>query len=535
MIRKGNDRQLTFILPFGGRLKADNRWVKLSAVIPWSDLEPAYNAVMNMKEGRPCKAARLVIASMIIKHKLNLSDEETVLQIQENAYLQYFCGYETYIDAIPFVPSLFVEIRKRMGADMFEHFEQAVVDQAVSIQKRKQQSAKGDDDTTDPPSSPAVETMKASPALEDESEEVTHHGRLLMDATVADQMIRFPTDISLLNNAREIAEALIDELHKHDNITGRKPRTYRQQARKAYLGISKRKRAGKKLIRKGIRQQLQYLRRDFNYIEQMLDILMPGEGIAFPLNHRLQRQYWIIQHLYVQQQEMYKSNSRSCSDRIISISQPHVRPIVRGKAGKAVEFGSKISVSVVGKLAFVDRLSWDAFNESVDLIAQVKAYRKRFGFYPASVYADGIYGTRDNRQWLKEHGIRFAGKPLGRPRKATANNKQEIRQIKQQRREDERNRIPVEGKFGQGKNGYRLNQIRARLASSSEAWVRSIFLVMNLMALLRFLLPARQIARVYGILVSILAGIGLLKAISPRLNSFLMPNLLFYETTKEAS
>jgi len=70
---------------------------------------------------------------------------------------------------------------------------------------------------------------------------------------------------------------------------------------------------------------------------------------------------------------------------------------VRGKAGKPVEFGSKISVSMMGKLAFVDHLSWDAFNESADLIAQVKAYKERFGFYPESVYADGIYGTRDNR------------------------------------------------------------------------------------------------------------------------------------------
>jgi hypothetical protein len=500
MIRTEEERQLTFILPFGGRLKPENRWVQLSSVVPWDDLEPAYNSVMNMTAGRPCKPARLVIGAMIIKHKLNLSDEETVLQIQENPYLQYFCGYETYIDALPFVPSLFVEIRKRMGADMFASFEQAIVGQAVSIQKGKQEAVKGDGDNEDPPASaPSGDvTTEVDSASESEQEDVTHHGRLLMDATVADQMIRFPTDVSLLNHAREIAEILVDELHQHKEITGNKPRTYRQQARKAYLGISKRKRPGSKLIRKGIRQQLQYLRRNFKHIERMLDTLMPADGMAFPLNHRLQRQYWIIQQLYAQQQQMYKS--KTCDDRIISISQPHVRPIVRGKAGKPVEFGSKISVSMMGKLAFVDHLSWDAFNESADLIAQVKAYKKRFGFYPKSVYADGIYGTRDNRRWLKDHGIRFAGKPLGRPKKVTDENRAEISQLKRQRREDERNRIPVEGKFGQGKNGYRLNQIRARLASTSEAWVRSIFLVMNLMALLRFLLPDRQMTSFYSLL-----------------------------------
>jgi len=492
MIRTEADRQLTFILPFGGRLKPENRWVRLSAVVPWDELDAAYNSVMSMKEGRPCKPARLVIGAMIIKHKLNLSDEETVLQIQENAYLQYFCGYETYIDAIPFVPSLFVEIRKRMGADMFASFEQAIVNQAVSIRQGKQSARKGGDDRGDPPASPPSGDVadKSSSASEDESKEVTHHGRLLMDATVADQMIRFPTDVSLLNHAREITETLIDELHQHKEITGKKPRTYRQQARKAYLAISKRKRPGSKLIRKGIRQQLQYLRRNFKYIEQMLDMLIPEAGMAFPLRHRLQRQYWIIQHVYAQQKEMYDNKSRSCSDRIVSISQPHVRPIVRGKAGRSVEFGSKLSVSMAGKLAFVDRVSWDAFNEAGDLIAQVQSYKQRFGFFPKVVHADGIYGTRNNRRFLKDNGIRFAGKPVGRPRKQTEENKPEIAQIKRQRREDERLRIPVEGKFGQGKNGYRLNHIRARLASTSEAWIRSIFMVMNLMAIIRFLLPA---------------------------------------------
>jgi len=528
MIRTEDDRQLTFILPFGGRLKPENRWVQLSSVVPWDDLEPAYNSVMNLKEGRPSKPARLVIGAMIIKHKLNLSDEETVLQIQENAYLQYFCGYETYIDALPFVPSLFVEIRKRMGTDMFESFEQAIVDQAVSIHKGKQAAVKGDGDNEDPPASPPSGgvTTEADSVSEGEPEDVTHHGRLLMDATVADQMIRFPTDVSLLNQAREMTEALIDELHKHKEINGKKPRTYRQQARKAYLGISKRKRPGNKLIRKGIRQQLQYLRRNFKYIEQMLDALMPRDGLAFPLNHRLQRQYWIIQQLYAQQQQMYKSKTRRCDDRIISISQPHVRPIVRGKAGKPVEFGSKISVSMVGKLAFVDHLSWDAFNESADLIAQVKAYKERFGFYPESVYADGIYGTRDNRRWLKDHGIRFAGKPLGRPKKVTDVNREEISQLKRQRREDERMRIPVEGKFGQGKNGYRLNQIRARLASTSETWVRSIFLVMNLMALLRFLLPDRQMTTFHAVLEYVKRWLNSFRAGLLRLNPFIMPSTL---------
>lgn len=493
MIRETSDQQLLlkdFIHPFGCDLNPSNRWVKLAEVVPWGGLAAPYNAKMSASQGRPCKPARLVVGALIIKHRLNLSDEETVLQIQENPYLQFFCGFGEYVDAPPFVPSLFVEIRKRMGADLFASFEQAIVDQATTLQKRKRSNKHRDDDSGTPP--PASIGSEHAGKV---AEKASHQGRLLMDATVADQMIRFPTDIGLLNEAREISESLIDELHKQ--AQGKKPRTYRQTARKAYLSISKRKRAGRRAIRKGIRQQLQYLRRNLGHIDRMLDdvmgmkqasMLIPMEVTAFPLSHKLQRRYWIIQHVYAQQQAMYKSKSMRCEDRIVSIAQPHVRPIIRGKAGKRVEFGSKISVSMLGKLAFVDHLSWDAFNESQDLIAQVKRYRERFGFFPEVVLADGIYGTRTNRAWLKEHGIRFGGKPLGRPKKLTNANVDEIRRLKQQRREDERNRIPVEGKFGQGKNGYRLNQIRARLASTSEAWVRSIFLVMNLMALLRFLL-----------------------------------------------
>jgi len=460
----------------------------LAKVVPWEELTAAYNLVMNPNIGRPGKPARLVIGAMIIKHKLNYSDEETVLQIQENQYLQYFCGLDVYEDKPPFAPSLFVDIRKRMNAEMFAAFEQGVVNQHVKIESEK------NSDDEPPMNSDASddEPPTDSDASHDEKP-TTHSGKLLMDATVADQMIRFPTDFGLLNEAREISEYLIDALHKQ--VDGKKVRTYRQRARKDYLAISKRKKAGSKLIRKGIRKQLQYVKRNLGYIHGMLDTLMPNDVCtAFPMPHRLQRQYWVIQVLYAQQQGMYDNNIRRCDNRIISISQPHVRPIVRGKAGSAVEFGSKISVSMMGKLAFVDHLSWDAFNESTDLKTHVERYQERFGVYPESVHADGVYGTRANRKWLKDKEINFAGKALGRPRKQTPENAKELKQIRKQRRLDERIRIPIEGKFGQGKNGYRLNQIRARLASTSQAWVRCIFLVMNLVALAKFLLPKIQIS-----------------------------------------
>ena len=167
---------------------------------------------------------------------------------------------------------------------------------------------------------------------------------------------------------------------------------------------------------------------------------------------------------------MHCLKCKRCDDRIVSIHQPQVRPIVRGKANKSAEFGAKLSVSLTTEgIASVDRISWDAFHEGGDLPAQVEAYKQRYGYYPQSVLGDTIYGTRENRRYLKEKGVLFSGKPLGRPPKMTEENQAKFKQLQKQRREDYRQRIPIEGKFGQGKNGYNLNYIRAKTARTSEA------------------------------------------------------------------
>jgi len=458
MIRYKSSRQLSldgFSLPFGGKLNPENRWVKWSEVIPWDELAIAYYRTMNAKQGRPGKDARLVIAALIIKHKLTLSDEETVLQIQEGPYLQYFAGFSAYKDEQPFAPSLFVEIRKRMGQEVFRSFEQIILEK---IGERK---------------------VKPEEAPE-------HKGKMLVDATVCDQAIRYPTDINLLNEAREISEGLIDDLYNLSDLS-KKPRTYRQKARRDYLKIVKNKRPGIKMRRRCIREQLQYLRRNLGHISALLDCI----GCSpFPLKYKKQRQYWIIQHLYNQQSGMHQDKRKRCDDRIVSISQPYVRPIVRGKAKKNTEFGAKISVSMKDGLAFVDNIGWDAFNEGKDLQLQVERYKQRHGYYPEVVLADQLYGSRENRKYLKKRGIRFGGKSLGRPRKVTQENAEKIKKSRDQLKRDNRERIPIEGKFGQGKNGYRLNYVRAKCQRTSEAWINSIFLVMNLMVLFKEVMKA---------------------------------------------
>ncbi len=511
MIRYQSQKQLSFEefdWPLQTHMDENNRWVQLSQCIPWDELAEAYYQDLSLKQGRPSKDARLVIGAVIIKHKLCLSDRETVAQIQENPYLQYFVGLPGFQKEAPFNPSLFVAIRKRMGQSVFDAFQSAIIDviEAISpeaqpkglkvraeelLQKKEEESGSTPvDETTAEGEREAESRLGSEPVLETGPEpaltpasEPTPQGKLILDATVAPQAIRYPTDLSLLNEAREISEKIIDILYPKTDWK-QKPRTYRIKARKAYLAIAKQKRPSRKVLRQGLKQQLQYLRRNLGHIERLMDYW--PEGTCIPLPRRLMYPYWVIQHLYDQQWAMYRSNTRRCDDRIVSIHQPYVRPIVRGKLKQPVEFGAKLSVSLTARgIACVDRLSWDAFHEGLDLQDQVEAYRERHGHYPAVVLGDPAYGTRDNRRYLKRRGIRFAGKPLGRPKKETEENREELKRLKAQRRKEYRQRIPIEGKFGQGKNGYRLNYIRARRADTSVAWINSIFLVMNLLILLR--------------------------------------------------
>jgi IS5 family transposase len=525
MIRTTSSKQLTiaeFDWPFETVLDKHNRWVKLSDCMPWDELAESYYQGMRADRGRPMKDARLVIGAVIIKHKLCLSDVETVLQIQENPYLQYFVGLAGYQATAPFAPSLLVEIRKRMGESVFEGFHRAIIE-AHEGQKPPQSEPKSPTEAASPTepatlADPNAEQSKAEPATEvearsesasvDDPNSATHgltqtapgskapatpasapRGQLILDATVVEQAIRFPTDLSLLNEARELTERIIDTLCKRLKVAD-KPRTYRHKARSAYLAVAKQKRPGRKVLRCGLKQQLQYLRRNLGHIEHLLAPIPAGTPL--PLPRWLLHRYWVIQHLYQQQWEMYRNQTRRCDHRIVSISQPYVRPMVRGKLDKPVEFGAKLSVSLTGEgLAHVDHLRWDAFHEGLDLVTQVEAYRTRYGHYPERVLADPIYGTRANRDYLKQHHIRFAGKPLGRPKRENEANREQLQQEKAQRRQEYLQRIPIEGKFGQGKNGYRLNYIRAKRANTSFAWINAIFLVMNLLILQRIFFAPR--------------------------------------------
>jgi hypothetical protein len=457
MYRKNDSDQLTFenfYLPFGGHLRGDNRWVILSDQIPWSHIEQAYGKLFPSDDGCPAKSARMAFGALFIKERLGTSDRETVEQIKENPYLQYFIGMIEYNDEqAPFDHSLMTHFRKRFSKEMLSEINEWILH---GPPEAAPSDSEPDDQSTDTPN---------------DKDDRPNQGKMIVDATCTPADIAYPTDLSLLNDAREKSEQIIDAMH--EPFVGLRPkgRTYRQKARKSYLSVAKQKKPGAKKIRKAIGQQLRYLKRNLGHIDRMVE-----EGGLYYLDQRLYRTLLVIHEVYRQQLWMYENKKHSIRDRIVSLSQPHVRPIVRGKARASVEFGAKVSISLVDGFSYVDKISWDAYNESGDLKEQINSYKRRFGCYPESVHADKIYRTADNRRFCKKHGIHLGGPQLGRPPADAAAQREQ----KRQQYRDECDRIPVEGKFGQGKRRFSLSRIMAKLDTTSEVTIVMSFIVMNL-------------------------------------------------------
>jgi transposase, IS5 family len=449
-----------FSMPFEADLDENNRWVVMSQIIPWDLFAKEYYKNFKTNRGAPTKDARLVLGVVIIKHLLKLDDVGVIEIIQENPYMQYFLGLTAFTSKPVMDSSSLVHIRKRIDLATFEVMTDELIRRSMKIKDASGGKSK-----------------EVKQAVEEDEENknsgIPNQGKLQLDATVADAEIKFPTDLDMLNDSREKAQELIDYLYSHLDLN-KKPRDYRRIARKEFLSLSKKKRKTDKELRRGIKLQINYVKRDIGIINTLLDMCFKqGEKRIFD-KHQM-KYFFVIQHVLDQQQQMFKDKTHSVDDRIVSIHQPHVRPIVRGKAKAKVEFGAKINVSLQDGYARIDHFDWNAYNEGVDMIMQIERYGELHGHYPKVLLVDKIYLNRENRRWLKEHGIAHTGDPLGRKQKKQTQSAYQ----KQNKRRECAERNQIEGKFGQGKRGYNLNDIRARLSSTSQSWIGAIIFVLN--------------------------------------------------------
>jgi hypothetical protein len=445
--------------------------------MPWEQIEEEYAKNFKSNEGQVAKPSRLAFGAMYIQISEGFTDIKTKEHIQENPHMQYFCGYESYRVDQPFDASLMVHFRKRIPADMVMNLIET---------EFKEDAMKGKD-------APEHEIETAGKAAEevdctDGADMSNNRGTLILDATCCPQDIHYPTDIGLLNQARELCEDIIDRLYqcvidKYEY----KPRTYREVARKDYMAYVKNKKPSAKKIRKHLRKQLQYVSRDIRIIE---DLISKGAPLSV-LPSQLYKKLMVINEVYRQQKEMFDNKEHRCDGRIVSISQPHVRPVVRGKEHEPTEFGSKVAIGLVGGYAFITDISWENTSEASLLPQAVEQYKEIFGVYPKTVIGDRVYPNRSNRDWCKEREIRLSGPALGRK------NEEIKREEAKQQHKDGCERNAVEGMFGVTKRKFNLGNIMAKLPGTSKTVVALGFFVANMERKLRLLFSPDKFSFVF--------------------------------------
>lgn len=443
---------LTFNQPLGLHMNPENRWIKMADAIPWDIFERKYSRLFKGKNGRVAKPLRMALGALIIQTKYQYSDRELVEQLTENPYYQYFIGLPGYQEEPPIDASTLVLFRKRLKMDVIMEANEYMLDAHKETQSNDKDE---EDDHTNPPTGGSGSTTPEN------------EGTLMLDATCAPSNIRYPQDFSLLNEAREKLETIIIRFCKTYGIP--RPRMYRRQARKNYLALAKAKKRSTKKIRATIRKQLSYIKRDIKYLEDYM-----CEGYA-PTTKEIPLLRTIYK-LYEQQHYMYQNKVHSVENRIVSISQPWLRPIVRGKAKAPVEFGAKFDLSVdENGYGRIEKISFEAYNESTVMIEAIERYKERTGHYPSRVLADQIYRTRENRGFCKSHGIRLSGPKLGRPSLTKQSAKE-----KKQEYQDNTDRIEVERSFSLSKRCYGLGLIKTKLYDTTLTSIALSVFVTNL-------------------------------------------------------
>lgn len=434
-------------------LNPKNEWVRLGKLIPWTEFEERYAENFKSATGQPAISGRMALASVLIKQRYKASDDDVIAEIAMNPYLQHFLGLQQFQYDAPFSASMMSRFRQRITPEMLAWINDYIADRPEEK-----------DDSDDGQSG--------------EHKSKDNEGTLILDATCAPQNIRFPTDVSLLNEARMNTEEIIDRLYELDAFVDKKPRTYRQIARNQYNSFSKARKKTRKMVRKATRQQLGYLKRNLKTIcaidEKLREALLPA---------KLRERLFVVEKIYAQQKEMFENGTHRIDERIVSLSQPWVRPIVRGKQNAPVEFGAKVEMSVVNGYLRIEDLRWDAFNESTTLQTSVESYRRAYGHYPARVLADTIFRTRENLRYCKEHGIHINGPHLGkRPDDVSAYRKQ----LREEWLESGE-RGEIERQFGVAKRRYSLGCVVMKLKHTSEVDIYASVLAMNLWKKLRLL------------------------------------------------
>ena len=324
MYRIHHNGQLTidqFHAPFGGTLDSENRWVIFSSLMPWETLEEAYAPQFNPTTGAPAKPVRLAFGALSIKQRLGLSGEEIVEQIRENAYMQLFLGFAGYSSMAPLDPSMKVHFRKRFSEEDLNRINELITVRGKAMVMDALASLPNHDDSDDPDADARKQLSLDELVKPVDWPEGKNWGTLTIDASSTPADITFPTDLKLLNEARESTGQIIDDLcDQRSDLRKHRPRYDRRRSRAAFLNVAKQKKPRSRKIKAAIRRQLDYLQRNLDAIDALIASGAELSGLTTHWWHKL----LVISELHRQQNILLYAKARSMPDRIVNLVQRQV-------------------------------------------------------------------------------------------------------------------------------------------------------------------------------------------------------------------
>lgn len=428
-----------FVVP---KLDENHELIKISKAIDWTALSDKLAQFYCPDNGRPAKPSRAKIGLLILKHLYQFSDDDLVDLIKRDLYAQYLCDV-SFSEAVNFIhPSSLTKFRKQIGLSGIKLIEEEVLN-----------------------------SLKRTKLLKGR--------KLVCDTTVVPSNIAYPTDISLLEKVRQKA---VGYLETAKELGAKTYRTYKRTAKKVFVQYQKirhhtikSRRRVQKQLRQFAQRNIQQLAGAVNNLKETLkdtgSQTVNSIGKAKKkFTKETEKFLSTAQEILAQQKDIYKD--LPVKERIVSVHQPHLRPMVRGKYPVNVEFGPKILLNLKNNFLFLEQLSFNNVSDSQLLDIALKGYQERFGSMPTQLAADRGFWSKENHQLAEDCGIK----------KIAIENKGKSSYLKGKpfRERLRRLRCSIEAKISLAKRKYGLSRTRYNIQNGEEIWVRLGLIAMNL-------------------------------------------------------
>lgn len=397
---------------------------KIYLAIPWQKIIYALGLKVSNKGSDCTFSSQGKLALMFLKSYLNCSDKKLMEQINGNMNLKIFCGLDilqiSEVANYKIISKIRVELSSLLKIDevqkvLFNHWK------------------------------PYMENL----------------GHITMDATCYETSMRYPTDQKLLWESIEFIQKHVISFEKELGIKlARNQYKKWNKEQKNYKRKKLPRKSLRKRITRGFLNLLDRLKTDLSYLESEYKQKHPEKSFkSIYMNKRKS-----IEKIYEQQKALFNENVKP-KDRIVSISKPYIRPIVRGKERKKVEFGAKLNKFQIDRISFIEKISFDNFNEGCNYISSIEKSEDLTGEKVKIVGADAIYSKNSNRIYVKEKGIKTDFVRKGKAGKDEVPRKKLSLMISKERGSS------LEGSFGKDKENYGLREVKAKKKETEILWI----------------------------------------------------------------